>query len=127
MTTRLFLIGTLALFLGPDRVGAWDYEGHRIVNQLAIQSLPTNFPSFMKTAAAVERVAFLSGEPDRWRNTRDVTLKHFNNPDHFLDLDLLPDFRLAAGSLPRFRYDFAAQLAQHGPSSLDAAPKANGD
>src|SRR6185436_4072593 len=40
---------------------------------------------------------------------------------------LLPDYRLSAQSLPRFRYDFAAQLAAHGPSSSDAAPKANGD
>jgi len=63
---------------------AWDYEGHRIVNQLALASLPTNFPSFVRSPAATERVAFLAGEPDRWRNTPDLPLKHFNGPDHYL-------------------------------------------
>ena len=59
---------------------AWDYEGHRLVNQLALASLPTNFPSFARTAAAAEHVAFLAGEPDRWRNTPDLPLKHGNDP-----------------------------------------------
>jgi len=127
MMMRLLLIATLMVLSLPPRACAWDYEGHRIVNQLAVHSLPTNFPAFVKTPAAVERIAFLSGEPDRWRNTRDVTLKHFNNPDHFLDLDLLPEYRLSAESLPRFRYDFAAQLAGQGPPNSDAPPKANGD
>jgi hypothetical protein len=102
---------------------AWDYEGHRIVNQLALQSLPINFPTFVKTPAAAERIAFLSGEADRWRNTRDVTLKHCNNPDHFLDIDLLPDHGLSAQSLIRFRYDFAVQLAQARSAKPEAVPK----
>src|SRR5215208_5070247 len=69
------------------RVLAWDYEGHRLVNQLALAALPTNFPAFVKEPAAAERIAFLSGEPDRWRNTTDLTLKHYNNPDHYLDFE----------------------------------------
>jgi len=64
---------------------AWDYEGHRVVNQLAVASLPANFPSFVREAATEERIAFLSGEPDRWRNTPDLALKHFNGPDHYID------------------------------------------
>ncbi|MDQ6631486.1 MAG: hypothetical protein M3Y82_06980 [Verrucomicrobiota bacterium] len=90
---------------------AWDYEGHRIVNQLALASLPTNFPAFVKTAAAQERIAFLAGEPDRWRNSPDMPLRHFNAPDHFLDLDDLGLFQLTPGSVSHFRYEFVAQLA----------------
>src|SRR5437764_9214140 len=90
---------------------AWDYEGHRAVNQLALASLPTNFPAFVRTPAAEERVAFLAGEPDRWRNTPDLPLKHFNGPDHYIDLEALEPCGLNPEMLPVFRYDYVAQLA----------------
>ena len=88
---------------------AWDYEGHRLVNQLALSSLPTNFPAFAKTPEARERIAFLAGEPDRWRNNSD--LAHLNAPDHYIDLDDLPQFGIDEHALTHFRYDFTAQLA----------------
>ena len=68
---------------------AWDYEGHRIVNHIALSSLPTNFLAFVRTPAALERIAILAGEPDRWRNITDLPLKHFNGPDHYIDLEEL--------------------------------------
>ena len=90
---------------------AWDYEGHRLVNQLALASLPTNFPAFVKEAAAAERIAFLAGEPDRWRNTTDLTLKHFNNPDHYFDFEEIFLCGLEPETLSPFRYEFARQVA----------------
>ena len=90
---------------------AWDYAGHRVVNQVALQSLPVEFPAFVKTPAARERVAFLAGEPDRWRNTQDHTLKHFNEPDHFLDAEELADFGLTPQTASPFRFEFMAQMA----------------
>ncbi len=90
---------------------AWDYEGHRMVNQIALASLPTNFPSFIRTPANQERVTFLSGEADRWRNTTELPLKHFNGPDHYIDIDELELYKLSPGSLSHFRYEFVGQLA----------------
>src|SRR5437879_3061048 len=108
----LRLFGSLALIhLAALSALGWDYEGHRVVNQLALASLPTNFPGFVRTPEAAERIAFLSGEPDRWRNTPDLPLKHFNGPDHYIDLEQLSLYGLKAESLPVFRYDFIAQLA----------------
>src|SRR3954470_21696596 len=89
---------------------AWDYEGHRAVNQLALASLPTNFPAFIRTPAAAERVAFLAGEPDRWRNTLSPVFKHAARPDHFFDIDGLQPFGLTPKSVSPFRYDFVAQM-----------------
>src|SRR4030095_1054395 len=102
----------LALILLHPAARAWDYEGHRLVNLLALDSLPTNFPAFVFAAPARERVAFLSGEPDRWRNSPDQPFKHFNGPDHYFDLDLLPLHRLDLAALSPFRYEFTAALAQ---------------
>src|SRR5437773_6507965 len=112
---KRFSTGTLALVawaqLSLLPALAWDYEGHRVVNQLALASLPTNFPGFVHTVAAEERIAFLAGEADRWRNTPDLALKHFNGPDHYIDLEQLTPYGLKPEMLPVFRYDFVAALA----------------
>jgi hypothetical protein len=106
----------LVVLVAPSLFGvtgarAWDYEGHRLVNQLALASLPTNFPAFVFTPAARERIAFLSGEPDRWRNTPDLPLRHFNGPDHYMDFEDLTPMGLKPSNVSPLRYVFTAQLA----------------
>ncbi len=106
----------LALFCGIIQAGvvptsAWDYEGHRVVNQLALACLPSNFPAFVRAPHNGERIAFLGGEADRWRNVPDLTLRHCNGPDHYIDLEQLATYGIQPGMLPVFRYDFVAQLA----------------
>ena len=98
------LLATFGAF--TFNVGAWDYEGHRAVNELALASLPANFGGFELTPALKNRIAFLAGEPDRWRNTTDLTLKHFNGPDHYIDLEDLSLYGLTPETLPIMRYDF---------------------
>jgi hypothetical protein len=98
------------LLVGAWSARAWDYEGHRMVAQLALASLPPEFPRFVRTSAAAERIAFLSGEPDRWRNSTNLSARHVLAPDHFLDVDLLPLHGLSPQTASRFRYEFVAQL-----------------
>ena len=110
MKSRLLAFLSLIFVTGlPLR--AWDYEGHRTVNLLALASLPTNFPAALRDAAAQERVGFLAGEPDRWRNNPDRPLRHFNGLDHYFDMEDLDAYGLAATNLSHFRYEFTAQLA----------------
>jgi len=90
---------------------AWDYEGHRTVNQLALAALPPDFPAFVRESANAERVAFLSGEPDRWRNTTDLPIKHFNGVDHYCNLEQLTDAGLTPATVSALRYEFALQFA----------------
>ena len=105
----------LSLFLAgiafvPASSWAWDYERHRLVNDLALGTLPKDFPAFAQ--AAKERILFLSGEPDRWRNNNsDRALRHTNNPDHYFDVDDLPAYGLKPELLSHFRYEFVARLA----------------
>lgn len=99
----------LLLVLGvPAR--AWDYEGHRLVNLLALEALPMNFPAFAKTPAARERIAFLGGEPDRWRNTPHYPLRHQNNPEHYFDFEDLAPLELTVTNLPMFRHEFIVHV-----------------
>lgn len=53
----------LALLTLAPAALAWDYEGHRTVNQLALASLPTNFPAFALTPDARARIAFSPAKP----------------------------------------------------------------
>jgi hypothetical protein len=114
MKSKLFAV-TIALgaFIqsSTQNIFAWDYEGHHAVNELALASLPANFGGFTLTPALKDRIAFLAGEPDRWRNTADLPLKHFNGPDHYIDLEDLKLFGLTPETLPIMRYDFVADIA----------------
>jgi hypothetical protein len=114
MITKITLVSLLAsLLAAAPQVGrAWDYEGHRAVNCIALAALPASCPAFVKTPEVRERIAFLGGEPDRWRNiTDDMSLSHCNGPDHYLDLEELADYDLTPATVPALRYDFMAQLA----------------
>lgn len=107
---KLRLLAAVVVLISSLAARAWDYEGHRIVNQIALASLPTNFPAFVLTPEARERVAFLAGEADRWRNTSDLSLKHCNGLDHYMDFEDVTDAGLDLMKLPQFRFDFAVLL-----------------
>ncbi len=110
----LTALGALVL-----NAAAWDYEGHHAVNELALAALPTNFPAFVLTPEARDRIAFLAGEADRWRNITDVKaqpqrgleLGHCSGPDHYLDLEEIAEYDLTPTNLPPFRYQFVADIA----------------
>lgn len=82
---------------------AWDYAGHRAVNQLALEALPPDFPAFVKKPEARERIAFLAGEPDRWRNSQEGPLAHASSPDHYLDMEDLAELDYTPENLTEFR------------------------
>ena len=110
MKMRYFiLMASLGAF--TFSAGAWDYEGHHAVNELALASLPADFGGFEMTPALKNRIAFLAGEPDRWRNVSDLPLKHYNGPDHYFDLEDIALCGLTPETLPIMRYDFVADIA----------------
>jgi len=108
-----FLVVVLVVMAtaGTPAGRAWDDAGHRMINQLALASLPADFPGFVREPGAAGRIAFLADEPDRWRNTSELPLRHVNNPDHYLDLEQLEWAGLDPASLSPLRYEFALQFA----------------
>ncbi len=113
MRIRRFFALTCVVVLPLAPMRAWDYEGHRMVNQLALASLPKDFPVFVQAVANLERVAFLGGEPDRWRNVPDLVLKQSGGSwsDHFIDMEYLTDAGIDVATVSSFRYDFIVQYA----------------
>jgi len=103
---------------------AWDYTGHRMVNQLALAALPADFPAFVREPANAERIAFLAGEADRWRNVPDLIMKQSGGSwtDHFCDIEYIPAAGLDISKVPSFRYDFILQFAAGRATHLDKFP-----
>lgn len=107
---------------------AWDYEGHHAVNELALASLPPDFPAFALTPEAKTRIAFLAGEADRWRNETNLkegtglALGHASGPDHYLDLEDLRLYGLTPQTLPPLRYDFVADIVKARQAHPDKFP-----
>ena len=112
------LIFAAALGACVFNAAAWDYEGHHAVNELALAALPTNFPAFALAPETRDRIAYLAGEADRWRNEtslRDGTglaLGHASGPDHYLDLEDIYLYGLTPETLPPLRYDFVADIVK---------------
>jgi hypothetical protein len=105
----LFLL-LVSAALAP-RAPAWDYEGHRLVNEIALASLPADFPAFAREPAAAERIAWLGSEPDRWRSSPDRPIRHANAADHYLDMEQLEMAGLTLERASSLRYQFALQFA----------------
>ncbi len=113
----------LGLLATVATVRGWDYEGHRIVNQLGLAALPADFPAFVREPANAERIAFLAGEPDRWRNV-DPWLQQVGPSwtDHFLDVEELGEAGLAPRSVSSFRLEFAVAFAAGRAAHADKFP-----
>ena len=117
MKSKLFTSATAWVAL-VFNAAAWDYEGHHAVNELALASLPKDFPAFAQTPEMRERIAFLAGEADRWRNETSLkngtglTLGHASGPDHYLDLEDLKLYGLTPATLPPLRFDFVADIVK---------------
>lgn len=92
------------------RATAWDAHGHVLVTQLAIRTLPPDFPAWVTTPENRARLCYLCNEPDRWRGLKSPYLDHVNGPDHYIDVEDLATFGLSLQSLPRFRNQFVEVL-----------------
>lgn len=121
MIRASMLVAAIAL-AGLTPLHAWDYAGHRLVNEVALAALPEDFPAFVREPAAAERIAFLAGEPDRWRNVSDLPLKHVNGLDHYFDFEQIAEAGLNPDTLPSYRYDFVVQFAAGRAAHADNFP-----
>jgi hypothetical protein len=85
---------------------AWGNDGHRMINRLAVTSLPADAPAFLRADSAVSEIEYLGPEPDRWRSPAEPELVSAQAPEHFIDLEPAD----ALGPLPHKRFDFEAKV-----------------
>jgi hypothetical protein len=98
---------------------AWGNEGHTEINQVAAQTLPSDVPAFLRTQEAINTIAYLGPEPDRWRNPAEAELVSAQAPEHFIDLELAD----MVGPLPRKRFDFIRDLYAEAVKHPEMAPQ----
>jgi len=115
------IIAAAAVLLISHAAFAWGPDGHMMINCLAVQNLPAAVPTFLRTDAACNTLAYYGLEPDRWRSTAEPELNAAQAPEHYIVLDLAD----LAGPLPHKRYDYiralAAAQAKH--PDLDLTPQ----
>ena len=116
----LSLSAVCCLLLSPRSANAWETEGHRMINRLAVVTLPADAPAFLRAQAAIEEIEYLGPEPDRWRSKAEPELNAAQAPEHFIDLELAD----ALGPLPRKRLDFEAKVFAAGqrPETIGLQP-----
>ncbi len=112
-------VGSVGLML-TERASAWGSDGHRMINRLAVMTLPNDVPAFLRSGEALDTIEYLGPEPDRWKSRAEPELATESSPDHYIDLEWAD----LAGALPRQRYDFMRALekaqAQHPDLPLTA-------
>jgi len=121
---RAAAFALLPLLAVPNGFG-WGSDGHRMINRLAMEKLPSDMPAFMRTPAAIAEVEYLGPEPDRWRSPMEPELNSAQAPEHFLDLELADVVADKNGELPRRRFDYIAALyaAQPAHPELNLKPE----
>jgi hypothetical protein len=120
LSVAALLAGAFAFLAQPHAAFAWGNEGHRMINKLAVSSLPADVPAFLRSAAAINEIEYLGPEPDRWRSPAEPELVAAQAPEHFIDLELAD----ALGALPHKRLDFEAKVfaANQRPEKIGLQP-----
>ena len=112
------LLIVVALTINPLAVRGWGQKGHEISGLAAAKKLPDEMPKFFRKAA--EQLSYLNPEPDRWRSRDESNLDRAMDsayaPDHFLDMELVPEAAMKALN----RYDFTAEMIKAGQKPTTA-------
>lgn len=118
-------IATLTLLIfaaAPEPVRGWGTVGHEISGRVAATKLPTGMPAFFRRA--VDQLGYLNPEPDRWRDRveskLDPAMDSAAGPDHFVDLELVPEEAFKAVN----RYYFVTEIIKSGqkPTTVGISP-----
>ena len=119
LVSVVLLLGIAATPSPASSVVFWGELGHRLTAQAAVDALPAEMPAFFRDARA--QLAYLNPEPDRWRQgietSRDAALDGSNLPDHYIDLELIPERARTAILGAKDRHAYADSLRAHGVSA----------
>src|SRR5260370_27335848 len=78
----------------------WGLAGHVLSGEAAARTMPATMPKFFRKAT--KQLAYLTAEPDRWRDPHAAAITAAFNPDHAINLERVPPGALDAKD--RFAY-----------------------
>lgn len=111
MIRKWILVSGIVLAFGGVAAFGWGADVHRNITRAAIGLLGDNAPEWLRDPNTIERVAFHANQPDRWRGWPSKTLTHENDPDHFVDAELLEQFGLTLETVPHLRNEYIRVMA----------------
>jgi hypothetical protein len=89
---------------GEPAAVRWGAHGHRWIGEAAVRALPAEMPAFFRDA--VDQLAYLNPEPDRWRareeRALDPAMDAAHVAEHYINFEPLPPGALRAPH--RFAY-----------------------
>lgn len=96
------------MLLTSSSAFGWGSKGHKMINRLAVETLPASVPAFLRSSGAIVEITYLGPEPDRWR--AELDLNSTQAADHFIDLERAG--AASSGELPERRFDFIRDLCE---------------
>ena len=118
MKRFLFALCMISLLVGNPVWGWWS-GGHGILTRAAVKALPEEMPTFFRLGGRM--IAHGSFDPDVSKNQGTPYLRGAEQPEHYLDLELLQ-----GRALPKNRYAFTQLCAELGvgPEKVGLLPYA---
>ena len=110
-TTLTGCICLLWLVLPQPTAWGWGEVGHVLSGKAAAMAMPPEMPEFFRREA--DHLGYLTAEPDRWRDRGSVAVTDAFNPDHAINLELVPPGGLEA----KDRFAYLAMLEKDGKTS----------
>jgi hypothetical protein len=108
----LLLATAFVVTIHPFIAKGWGPEGHDMTGRAAALKMPKETPGFFRKS--VERLGYLNNDPDRWRDRvesgLDKAMDQAYAPEHFMDLEEIPDTALEGIN----RYDYVEQMLKIG-------------
>jgi len=105
MLKRTFaLTMTIAMLLPAPPAMAWGVTAHRVINRIAVRTLPDEVPAFVK--AQIDWIGVRSSTPDSWRLASEPFLKIDEDPNHGWFREQFAFMTV----IPRSRYEFVIAL-----------------
>ena len=90
---RCAVLLSLALLMFTPLAYAWQALGHMVIAKASLQVLPDSMPAFFRTGwpdlASATIIADCSVDPDSFKSPTAPQLKSSEEPEHFIDLELL--------------------------------------
>lgn len=123
---RSTFIAVASLLLMAPSCWAWHTQGHRLATEAAVEALPASVPRFFRDGA--QAVAHSSIDPDLFKPDAFTELRAGENPEHYLDVELL-----GGRPFPPTRYDLirlvtwlgsepGAEAVEFGPDQTGMLP-----
>jgi hypothetical protein len=117
MNRSLFTLSLLLLLPLPAR--AWWPQGHSLIAEGAVRALPAELPAWFREGGSL--IGHLAQDPDVFKSPQAPRARTTEEPEHYLDFELLQ-----GKPLPATRYTYLKQCAAAGldPKEVGTLPYA---